>query len=296
MNLSQLEVLVAIVDTGSLSEAGEQVGLTQSAVSYSLSRLEAELGVTLLERGRKGGQVTRVGAEILQHARSILHQIEAIRQKSARERGLLVGKLRFGCVPTIPPRLLTGILRDFQQKYPDIETILFEGNPRELLHWLESGVIDVGVVIRPGNHAVSVPFVQAEIVAIVSDQHELASSAEVSLENLAQEPFIGLKSEYIEYGVLHTLRNQHQMAFPRLRHEVSTPATIFAMVRENMGFSLILKILIDPQARGITALPLNPRYFADIFLASNVASPATEAFLESASSWSKAHGFASPYP
>ncbi len=54
MNLNQLEVLVAIVDTGNLTSAGDVVGLTQSAVSYSLSRLEAELGVTLLERGRQG--------------------------------------------------------------------------------------------------------------------------------------------------------------------------------------------------------------------------------------------------
>jgi len=54
MNLGQLEVLVAIVNSGSLSESPEVVSLTQSAVSFSLSRLEAELGVTLLERGRQG--------------------------------------------------------------------------------------------------------------------------------------------------------------------------------------------------------------------------------------------------
>lgn len=144
MNLSQFEVFVAIVDTGSMKEAAEIVGLTQSAISYSLSRLESELGVTLLERSRQGVTVTNIGKEVLQHARNILTQTEVIRQKTNRERGFSVGKIRFGTVPNIAPRLLTGILRDFQHKYPNIELVLFEGNPHELLEWLETDVIDVG--------------------------------------------------------------------------------------------------------------------------------------------------------
>ncbi|NDJ51551.1 MAG: LysR family transcriptional regulator [Chloroflexi bacterium] len=108
MNLSQLEVLDAIVRTGSLTEASYDVGLTQSAVSYSLSRLETELGVKLLERGRQGVSLTRIGEEVLQHARIVLKQMEIIRQRTAQERGLAVGKLRFGCVPS-PPRTTAGL-------------------------------------------------------------------------------------------------------------------------------------------------------------------------------------------
>jgi len=61
--------------------------------------------------------LTRIGEEVLQQVRSILVQTEVIRQKAARERGLSVGKLCFGCVPHIPARMLTGILRDFQHQY-----------------------------------------------------------------------------------------------------------------------------------------------------------------------------------
>ena len=68
MNISQLEVFVTIVETGSLTEAGEVIGLTQSAVSYSLAKLEAELGVTLLERSRHGIAVTQIGEDVLQYA------------------------------------------------------------------------------------------------------------------------------------------------------------------------------------------------------------------------------------
>ena len=288
MNLSQLEVLVAIVDTGSLTEAAEVVGLTQSAVSYSLSRLEAELGVTLLERGRQGVSVTRIGEDVLQHARSILTQVEVIRQKTGREQGLAVGKLRFGSVSNVAGRLLTGIIRDFQHKYPDIEIILFEGNPEELVEWLHTGVIDIATVRQPDAYTSSVPLVRNEVKAIVSVHHPLAAQTGVNMEQLMKEDLIGPK---VEYRTLRDLLQFENLPIPKLRYQVSAYNTIFSMVRENMGAAMVPEMFIDPQMDGIVALSLTPPLFMTAYLATNLKSPATKAFLTSAHQWSKSHGF-----
>lgn len=288
MNLSQLEVLVAIVDAGNLSEAAEVVSLTQSAVSYSLSRLEKELGVKLLERGRQGITLTRIGEEVLLHARSILVQIENIRQKTAHEQGITAGKLRFGCVPTIPARLLTGILRSFQHKYPGIDIVVFEGTPIELVEWLGSDVIDIGTVTGSASYLLSVPFVHTEVKAVIAERHPLAKGSEIPVESLTGEAFIGPKAEY---GILNQLVRQRSLTLPRLRYAVSAQSTILAMVRENMGIALMLDILIDPSIEGIAVHPLVPRVFVDIYLAANVKSPAVDAFMVNASNWSKEHGF-----
>lgn len=288
MNLSQLEVLVAIVEAGSLTEAAEEVSLTQSAVSYSLSKLEAELGVTLLERGRHGVKVTRIGEDVLHHARNILSQMEIIRQKTARERGLSVGKLRFGCVPNIPSRLLTGILRDFQHKYPDIELVLFEGNPQELMNWLEQGVIDIGTVLIMQDYAATIPLARIGVKVVVSKDHRLAGQQHVSIEELADEPLIGPKTEYRIFTQLTLLQN---ITFPRLRYEVSARSTIYAMVRENMGISIMPDRLIDPQMDDIVSLPILPQLFIHVHLATNTQSPATDAFLNNAHTWAKERGF-----
>lgn len=288
MNLSQLEVLVAIVDAGNLSEAAEVVSLTQSAVSYSLSRLETELGVTLLERGRQGITLTRIGEEVVQHARSILGQIEVIRQKAAREQGLNAGKLRFGCVPTIPARLLTGILRSFQHKYPDIDIVVFESNPIELVEWLGSGIIDIGTVIAPERFLLSVPFVHAEVKALVAENHSLATGAEISIKSLINEELIGPEAEY---DLLKQLITQKNLILPRIRYAVSTQNTIQAMVRENMSVALMLDILIDPRVEGVVIQSLVPRVFVDIYLATNIKSPAVDVFMMNASNWSKEHNF-----
>jgi len=288
MNLSQLEVLVAIVDTGSLTEAGERVGLTQSAVSYSLSKLEAELGVTLLERGRQGITVTHIGEDVLTHARLILKQVEVIRQKTARERGMAVGKIRFGCVQTIPPRLFTGILRAFQHKYPEIEVVLFEGTPAELVTWLNTGIIDVATVVKHDAYPVSTQIVQDEIKVIVSTDNPLADKPHVELTDLSQYPLIGPKEEY---GMLRVMLGFEQWIPPRMRYEVSTQNTIIAMVRENMGIAILPDMLVDKDIDSIQRLPFKEARYLEVWLCASVDSPAVTAFIQMANHWSHEHGY-----
>lgn len=291
MNLSQLEVLVAIVDAGSLSEAAETVSLTQSAVSYSLSRLETELGVTLLERGRQGITVTRIGEEVVRHARRILSEVEIIRQKTAREQGFTTGKLRFGCVPTIPPRLLTGILRSFQQKYPDLDIVVFEGHPTELLRWLDEGTVDVATVPARHDFPLVVPFVHTNLFALFAEGHPLAQTAALAdglpLDRLTGESFIGPADEY---GILYQMLKQQNRTLPRLRYAVSSLSTILAMVRENMGVALMLELLIEPKLMdGIVMCPLLPPLAVEIFLAARVVSPVNDIFIHNAADWAREH-------
>ncbi|MEM9952707.1 MAG: LysR family transcriptional regulator [Chloroflexota bacterium] len=289
MNLSQLEVLVAIVDTGSLTDAADVVGLTQSAVSYSLSRLEAELGVTLLERGRQGVRVTAIGEDVLQHARTILTQTEIIRQKTNRERGLSVGKIRFGVVPNIAGRLLTGILRDFQHKFPEIEIVLYEGTPHEILEWLETDLVDVGAVLNPTAYTHTVAFASGVVKVILPKTHERASHDSFPMDALADYPLIGPKSQY---RMFHSLVREWNLPLPQLRYEVSAFPTILTMVREGLGISMMPDMLYDADSfDGIVKLPFEPLLQLNIYLVTYADSPVALAFMKNSHQWSKEHGF-----
>ena len=211
-----------------------------------------------------------------------------IRQKTARERGLSIGKLRFGCVSTVPTRLLTGIIRDFQHRYPDIDIVLFEGNPRELIEWLKTGVIDVGVVLDPEGYAIRTPLIYNELKVIAAADHPFAAQSEVHPESLAGETLVGPRADY---GVMDNLPGLETFPHPRSRHEVSTYSTILAMIRENMGVALVPEMFIDSGLEGIVHRSLTPRLFFQAHLVAPIASPATEAFLASASSWAREHGF-----
>lgn len=286
MNLGQLEVLVAIVDTGSLTEAADTVGLTQSAVSHSLSRLEAELGVTLLERGRQGASLTRIGEDVVEHARAILQQVSVIQQKTARERGMSIGKLRFGCIPNLPSRVLMGILRDFGHQYPDIEVVQFEGNPLELIQWLDDGVIDIGTTTTDKGYKQTIPLATITMCACVPKNHHLAQKTFVTNEDIANEVLIAPKAEY--YAITQSKLLQ-TIKLPRLQFEVSTLRTIFKMVREGMGITLMPNILINGDEDGVVILPFEPDLRLSVYLVSHSASPAVRAFMERAHQWATEH-------
>ncbi|MEO1166065.1 MAG: LysR family transcriptional regulator [Chloroflexota bacterium] len=115
MKLSQLEAFLAIIDTGSFSEAADHLGLSQSAISRALIKLETELDTKLVERHWDGAKPTDIGTEIALHARSTLKQIEIIQQKTAKRKGITKGKLNLGIALGITPRVFTSLIREFQK-------------------------------------------------------------------------------------------------------------------------------------------------------------------------------------
>lgn len=289
MNLSQLEVFVAIVNTGSLKSASEEIGLTHSAVSYSLSKLEAELGIKLLERNRQGITLTRIGTIVLDHARKILSEAEIIRQQANRERGLHVGKIRFACVPEIPTSMLTGIIREFQQQYPDIKVILFQGREPEVLAWLENHIVDVGTVVHPEGYPLAVQFLQDQVYVLLAADHPLAHEPKISFKHLQTYPLIGTSREIEATSELNPVSAFSQLS---LQYQVTETQTIIAMVAERMGIAILPGFLVQEAINEqVIAKPLHPRVTMKAFLVANVDSPVTNTFLEIIRLWSKGRGY-----
>ncbi|MEM8533605.1 MAG: LysR family transcriptional regulator [Chloroflexota bacterium] len=293
MNITQLQILVALVETGNFTEAAASIHLTQSAASHALSKLEAELGVTLLKRERNGVTPTEMGKEALHHARGILEHIETLQQKASIARGLAVGKLRFGSIPPLlSAHLLTGIISHFQRIYPEAEIIVLEGTKQEIGEWLEEGIIDVGFVIPGTQDLDSIPISRDELQVCVPADHPLASQTSIKVTDLANEPFIMAKigGEVIEPLLLE--RGQKRL---NIRYMVSESRTILTMVRERLGCTIIPKMLCEDSFEGVHALRFDPPLIFDIGLgvrSFKTASPLTKLFIEQAQTWAQTHGFA----
>lgn len=288
MNFSQLEALVALADTRSFTEASELVNLTQSAVSHSLAALEQELGVTLIERNRKGIiGLTSVGQKVLPHVRALLTQAEAIEQEAKTAKGIAGGKLRLGSIVSIiSPTLLAGALTAFQQHYPDIEVVLFEGTMPEIWEWLENSVIDVGFALYTNTCHENRLLLMDELCVVLSTNHRYRALTALSPDALSEESFIMAKSEC-------TLQLLKTAGIPvtrqaSIRFQATDSSTIFAMVREGLGITLLPRMALPKKLEGMIALPLDPPQFLQIGLVLGTrepAPPSTKLFVESTSQW-----------
>ena len=210
MNLASLRYLVEAADAGTLQAAARRLGVTQPTLSTQLSRLEAELDATLLERGPRGVRPTEAGRRVLAEAGPLL-DAEARLRAAAREPGQpLAGDLRLGALPTIGPYAMPTLLPRLRAAYPGSRLLLREENTQTLLRRLAAGAHGAGVTVdaallatpldAPGLHRV--PVAREPLRAVLPSGHPLATGGgPVAVDALAAEPML-----LLEDG--HCLREQ----------------------------------------------------------------------------------------
>ncbi|MBV4458706.1 LysR family transcriptional regulator [Pseudomonas sp. COR58] len=144
--LDELQAFVAVVDTGSITAAAEHAGLTVSATSRTLSRLEEKLQTTLLQRTTRRLELTEEGAAFLQRARAILISVDEAEEHMAARRGRPVGRLRVDAATPFMLHVIVPLLEGFRARYPDVE---LELNSNEGIIDLIERRTDVALRIGP---------------------------------------------------------------------------------------------------------------------------------------------------
>lgn len=293
LTLAQVEVFAAIVKAGSFTTASETLGMTQSAVSHAIAALEKELKVSLLVRDRKGIVLTEMGQRVLTHAQKMLVAAEQIRQETSAAVGLETGKVRVGSFPSVSARFLPGLLRQFRQRYPGIDVILFEGTDEEVRQWIYQRTVDIGVVTLPSEGLATVAIARDEFFAVVSENHALVDHSQIRIHQLAQDPFIMSKAG-CEPMIVAMFSNDKLV--PKIQFEVIDLRTIFAMVREGLGVTIVPEMALPTHVSGLHILRLEPHRFRQLAFAVpslESASPAVKTFLDDAKDWAQGQGFSS---
>ncbi len=190
MDLRQLSALVAIADHGSFSAAAKALYTVQSNVSGHISRLERELGVTLIDR--TGRELTNEGMMVLERARRIQREFEGIAADIASLGTTVAGDARIGVIGTTARWLMPLVLRALGRDHPLVHAILAEGTTSNLVPRLLSGALDAAIVHLPVDEPELrvVPLFAEDLVVITPADHPLATVSEVSLRTLSAYPLL----------------------------------------------------------------------------------------------------------
>ncbi|MGF6213377.1 LysR family transcriptional regulator [Comamonas odontotermitis] len=119
--LDELQAFAAVVDTGSITAASELLGLTISATSRTLGRLEEKLQTTLLRRTTRRLELTEEGATFLQRARAILSLVDEAEEQMAARRVRPAGRLRVDAATPFMLHVLVPLIEGFSKRYPEVE-------------------------------------------------------------------------------------------------------------------------------------------------------------------------------
>ncbi|HEY3364950.1 MAG TPA: LysR family transcriptional regulator [Symbiobacteriaceae bacterium] len=191
VNLHYLRIFHAVAEAGNVTRAAERLRISQPAVSAQLKRLEAELGVPLLEPRGRGVRLTEAGDALAGHARRLFALEREIESDLARRRDGRAGSLRIGATNLPGHFLLPRWVSAFKQQLPGVDVHIRTNNSRTIFDCLHEYAVDVALMAggweEPGIAREVV--LEDELWFVVAAGHRLCGQT-VTLAELAREPFV----------------------------------------------------------------------------------------------------------
>jgi DNA-binding transcriptional LysR family regulator len=288
MDLRRLRYFVAVAEELSFNRAAKRLHIAQPPLSNQIKQLEEELGVRLFERTSRGVLVTEAGELLLEEARRIFVQVDQTTRIVRRVGHGEVGRLALGFVPSASNEVLPPILRDFRDRYPEVELFLREMRPDRIVQRLQDKQLDAGFLYLPfENPLFRVECVSREpLVVALPERHPLASEERVELRALAEEPFI-LPANYQKmpglYGQVTAACRLAGFVPDTVQKDVWLMQTIVGLVAGGMGVALVPASLRNLHRRGVVYKPvrgLSPTVALGVIWRAEDPSPVLSSFLK----------------
>ncbi len=238
-DLTDLRLFLAVAEAGSITHGAAEAGLSLPAASERLRDMEADGEVKLLERGRRGVQLTEAGAALAHHARLILHQMVQMRGELGEHARGLRTTIRLAANTVALSEFLPARLGPWMARNPRIDIELKERQSVEIARTIAAGFAEIGIlsaaVETPGLDLR--PFAVDRLVVILPRDHPLADQKRTGLAEVLHAHFIGLAGGALQDHIeAQAARTGGKL---KVRVRVRTFEGICHMVAEGAGLGIV---------------------------------------------------------
>ena len=201
MRLEQLQYLVEIYRSKSISLAAERAHISQPALSASISKLEDELGVQLLKRTNQGVYPTETGELVIEKSLQIIEALEEIMSIARVNSNDISSEISIAVELNANMTFMPKVFSDFRKRYPKVNILQKVGESNNILRDVEAGKADLGIIIQTeelikAKDISTKEIIQDTLVVLTSRANPLASHGEVNLKTALDQPIILFNSEY----------------------------------------------------------------------------------------------------
>lgn len=264
MELHQLATFVTVADEGSFTRAADRLHVVQSAVSASVRKLEAELGVTLFDRSTHHVAISAAGRVLLPEARATLAAAVSAREAIEQHRGGLRGTVALGTMQGQATRAIgiAEVLADFRRTHPGVEVhVRHGGGSAAMADAVRDGSLDLAVVSLPDADPpglVLTPLASEPIALAVAPGHRLAGRSQVALSALRDEPFVELPPGW---GTRMAVDRAFAAAGIErtIAYEVNDTAAVLDFVAHGLAITLMPRSYSTVPAGEVVFVPLRGR-------------------------------------
>ena len=251
-DLVDLQFFIAVAETRSITNGAERVHLALASASERIKGLEAALGVSLLTRGRRGVELTAAGESLLDHARIVIHNVEALRGDLAEFAKGMKATVRLLANTSGISEYLPKALAAFLGQHPHISIDVEERESGEIAHAIVTGAAELGLA---AEHALPVtieriPFSEDRLVLVAPREGELTGRRQIDFREVVERDFVGL----ITSSALHAHVTGHAArlgARLRFRARLNNFDAIGQMVAAGIGVAVMPEVAAKRCARSM---------------------------------------------
>jgi LysR family cys regulon transcriptional activator len=263
MTLTQLRYIVAIADAGlNITMAADNVHATQSGISKQLKQLEGELGFQVFtRRGKSLDAVTPAGGQVLERARSILHEARNIRALAANLREEAHGELSLATTHTQARFVLPEAIARLKQHYPELSVHIRPQGEGRIISLFESGEVDLVIVSTSGQApegGIAVPLFRWYRRAVVPLGHPLAKlNRQLRIQDLSEHPLVSYESSLQPESSLRKAFAAAEFT-PRIACTSADADLIKTYVLAGLGVGILAEMALGPSdSRELVALDID---------------------------------------
>ncbi|MGF6569526.1 transcriptional regulator, LysR family [Paraburkholderia fungorum] len=261
VTLRQLRVFIEVARLQSFSRAGDEIGLTQSAVSRCVRELESEIGLKLIDRTTREVQLTDVGGNLVSSVSRLLTDLDdalrEIREIGEQRRGRVV----VAASPTVAYRLMPRVVASCMQQFPYITLGLRDDVQSDVVRKVKSGEVDFGVIIGPfsADDLISESLMTDSFCVVFRDDHPLAAQEQVAWADLEGQQLVMLDYASGSRPIIDAVMQAHGVSATVVQ-ELGHSATVFGLVEAGVGVSVLPWLALPlPAGAALVARPLVPR-------------------------------------
>ena len=256
LDVRRLEVLIAVVDAGSVTGAAAALGYTPSALSQTLSALEREVKTPLFEKVGRGIRPTQAALLLTEHARAVMERLREAEEALDALRSGRAGRLRVAAFATAGATLVPRALARFKERYPGVELDLRMAETDEALAALRAGTRDLAVVgehmeMNDGGDLVYSHLVDDPYRVVLPRTHRAATKRVVALEDLSEDPWISTESARCNCLEMVTNACARAGFTPRFAVEGDEFATTVGFVAAGLGVAMVPMLALSSVPDGV---------------------------------------------
>ena len=278
-NITQrhLRTFVIVARYGSFNKAAEELSRTQPAITLAIKQLEEFVGLKLLDRTTRRVIPTAEGENFMPIAERLVRDFDtAISDlKATAERR--IGNISIAIVPSVANQLLPPIIKTFSENFPGINLLLNDDTARGVQQKVERNEVDFGIgsVWQTSKLLKFTPLFSDNLDLVFHKDHDLAQSQEpISWSALSNEVFL-------DSGITKNMRSRLMLGPSKF--DFPSITTLLAMLRSNLGVSVLPSLAIPQSSGELRSRPLLPMEKRDICMITRhdwTLSPAAEAMID----------------